>query len=396
MPTPFRDDPTSAPSLRARSRARALRKSMTEPERRLWWHLRHRLPTSGTHFRRQVPLDSFVVDFCCLKSRLIIEADGHQHGFDDHEQRDAARTRTLEAKRLSRPPFQQPRRDDLHRRRARHDSRCAWDVAPHPRPLPARGRGARAMTRAAYGWLALAWVGFALLPWYLVDSFSGYPLGPAGSALALGLTGQAWWLLPMLLPLLAATRPLFGASDRESAGRWLAAAGIGRARARGAAGLRDRPQRLERRLAGRPPRVARTAAGRHGFRRGAHLRRLPDAALPRARGARLVPGRRLRGLVDRPRRRADRRLRVLSRHDDPRERRAGRCRRLRARRVPGQVPRSLDLEPRLPHLEPALRRRLEHPVPGDARRHRHDGARPRLRADRHPHGFSASSAPCAS
>jgi very-short-patch-repair endonuclease len=71
---------------------------MTEREKRLWWHLRQRLPTSGTHFRRQVPIDSLVVDFCCLKSRLNIEADGHQHGFDDHEQRAAARTRTFEAK----------------------------------------------------------------------------------------------------------------------------------------------------------------------------------------------------------------------------------------------------------------------------------------------------------
>jgi iron(III) transport system permease protein len=81
------------------------------------------------------------------------------------------------------------------------------------------------MSRAARVWLALAWVGYALLPWYLVEGLSGYPFGQAGSALALGLAGQAWWLVPMLLPLFAATRPLFGAHDRESAGRWLAAAG---------------------------------------------------------------------------------------------------------------------------------------------------------------------------
>ena len=49
------------------------------------------------------------------------------------------------------------------------------------------------------------------------------------------------------------------------------------------------------------------APGRHGLRRGARrCCRLPDAALPRPRGARLVPRRRLRRLVDRPRRRADR------------------------------------------------------------------------------------------
>ncbi len=69
---------------------------MTDPERRLWWHLRRRLPPNGTHFRRQVPIDSFVVDFCCLRKRLVIEVDGNQHGFDANMQRDAARTRELE------------------------------------------------------------------------------------------------------------------------------------------------------------------------------------------------------------------------------------------------------------------------------------------------------------
>jgi len=71
---------------------------MTEPEKRLWWHLRRRLPTEGTHFRRQVPIDSFIVDFCCLKARLVIEVDGHQHGFDENMRRDATRTQALEAR----------------------------------------------------------------------------------------------------------------------------------------------------------------------------------------------------------------------------------------------------------------------------------------------------------
>ena len=49
-----------------------------------------------------------------------------------------------------------------------------------------------------------AWLGFALLPWYLAEGMSltgfgwlaGYPLGKAGSGLALGLAGEARWLLP--------------------------------------------------------------------------------------------------------------------------------------------------------------------------------------------------------
>jgi very-short-patch-repair endonuclease len=38
-----------------------------------------------------------VVDFCCLKQRLVIEVDGNQHGFDENVERDEVRTRKLEA-----------------------------------------------------------------------------------------------------------------------------------------------------------------------------------------------------------------------------------------------------------------------------------------------------------
>ena len=98
MSTMFRDDPADAPSSRERSRARALRHRMTEPEKRLWWHLRHRLPVDGTHFRRQVPIEGYVADFCRLKARLVIEVDGNQHGFDAAMQRDAVRTQALESR----------------------------------------------------------------------------------------------------------------------------------------------------------------------------------------------------------------------------------------------------------------------------------------------------------
>jgi iron(III) transport system permease protein len=83
------------------------------------------------------------------------------------------------------------------------------------------------MTRATRAWLALGWIAYAFLPWYLVEGLSGYPFGKAGSALALGASGETWWLLPILLPLLAAARPLLGSVDRECAGGWLAAAGVG-------------------------------------------------------------------------------------------------------------------------------------------------------------------------
>jgi very-short-patch-repair endonuclease len=60
--------------------ARAMRAAPTEAERKLWWHLRHRLLTPGTHFRRQVRIGRFVADFACHATRIVVEVDGGQHG----------------------------------------------------------------------------------------------------------------------------------------------------------------------------------------------------------------------------------------------------------------------------------------------------------------------------
>lgn len=83
------------------------------------------------------------------------------------------------------------------------------------------------MSRATLVWIVLGWVGYALLPWYGFDgtataSFSDYVVG--GSGLVLGL-GGAWWLLPILAPLLIALRPV-AATSREADSHWLIAAGF--------------------------------------------------------------------------------------------------------------------------------------------------------------------------
>ena len=58
--------------------AKALRTNATDAERKLWAMLRGgRL--HGLKFKRQVPLDGYVLDFVCFEKRLIIEADGGQH-----------------------------------------------------------------------------------------------------------------------------------------------------------------------------------------------------------------------------------------------------------------------------------------------------------------------------
>jgi very-short-patch-repair endonuclease len=45
----------------------------------------------GNRFRRQVPIGPYVVDFACLKARLVIEVDGAQHALDtDRDDRRSA------------------------------------------------------------------------------------------------------------------------------------------------------------------------------------------------------------------------------------------------------------------------------------------------------------------
>lgn len=71
-----------------RSFAKALRVNSTDAERRLWSVLR--AGRLGVKFKRQVPLDGYVVDFVCFEARLIVEADGGQHARSDSDiRRDA-------------------------------------------------------------------------------------------------------------------------------------------------------------------------------------------------------------------------------------------------------------------------------------------------------------------
>ena len=73
--------------------ARKLRHEETEAEKRIWHFLRSR--QIGTKFRRQQPLEGYIVDFVSFERRLIIEIDGGQHADrSDYEER---RTRCLEA-----------------------------------------------------------------------------------------------------------------------------------------------------------------------------------------------------------------------------------------------------------------------------------------------------------
>ena len=74
--------------------ARRLRRDQTDAERTLWFRLRDRR-LNGLKFRRQMPIKSYVVDFCCESARLIVELDGGQHV--ERSSEDTKRTADLEA-----------------------------------------------------------------------------------------------------------------------------------------------------------------------------------------------------------------------------------------------------------------------------------------------------------
>jgi very-short-patch-repair endonuclease len=80
------------PSLQ-KSRARKLRKNLTDVENKLWSQLRGR-QLSGVKFRRQHPIGPFIVDFCCVERGLVVELDGSQHA--ERSATDERRTRLIE------------------------------------------------------------------------------------------------------------------------------------------------------------------------------------------------------------------------------------------------------------------------------------------------------------
>ncbi len=73
-------------------RARALRSNPSATERLLWGRLRQKL--GGLKFRRQTAMGPYLLDFLCLRHRIVVEADGPFHD----PERDAIRDAWLEAK----------------------------------------------------------------------------------------------------------------------------------------------------------------------------------------------------------------------------------------------------------------------------------------------------------
>lgn len=68
---------------------------MSPQERALWLHLREL--RIGFHFRHQVLIKDFIVDFACYHPRVVVELDGSQHAKERHALRDGLRDAQLAA-----------------------------------------------------------------------------------------------------------------------------------------------------------------------------------------------------------------------------------------------------------------------------------------------------------
>ena len=72
-------------SPKLRGFAKAMRKDPTDGEAHLWEML-CRKKLAGMRFRRQHPIENYIVDFICLDEKLIIEVDGSQHAESRYDQ----------------------------------------------------------------------------------------------------------------------------------------------------------------------------------------------------------------------------------------------------------------------------------------------------------------------
>jgi len=75
-------------------RARAFRRTLTEPEIMLWSRLKGR-GRGQPVFRRQFAYESMIFDFYCPAAKLAVEIDGSTHWTDEKLEKDEARDRSL-------------------------------------------------------------------------------------------------------------------------------------------------------------------------------------------------------------------------------------------------------------------------------------------------------------
>ncbi len=125
---------------KAIDRAQALRQNATDVEMKLWNALRDRR-LEGFKFRRQHPIEQYIVDFICLEHRLIIELDGGQHS--ENMVQDAKRTAYLESQGFRVIRY-------WNHEVIENFEGVLTDILAHPltQPSPARGEGSLVSTFA--------------------------------------------------------------------------------------------------------------------------------------------------------------------------------------------------------------------------------------------------------
>jgi very-short-patch-repair endonuclease len=74
-------------------KAKELRVRETEAELILWSKLCKK--QLGVKFRRQHPIDEYIVDFYCHAHRLVVEVDGEIHNSKENQEYDKLRTERL-------------------------------------------------------------------------------------------------------------------------------------------------------------------------------------------------------------------------------------------------------------------------------------------------------------
>ena len=74
------------------SNARALRRNMTDEEKRLWYDFLKKLPLT---VKRQHNMENYIVDFYIAAKKTVIEIDGIQHTTPEHRKADEERDETL-------------------------------------------------------------------------------------------------------------------------------------------------------------------------------------------------------------------------------------------------------------------------------------------------------------
>ncbi len=74
-------------------RAKWMRKNMTDAENKLWSDF---LQNHKFRILRQRPIDNYIVDFYCPKTRVVIEIDGDDHYSKSGVEYDKERTSILE------------------------------------------------------------------------------------------------------------------------------------------------------------------------------------------------------------------------------------------------------------------------------------------------------------